>query len=377
MRHGPHSYTFERRLWDIGVRLGSGCMMWAIATLSLHVRADAKPVEQSPWLYRIARTAHGAEVETLLERAEDQVDTALRAFPMSFRTVCERTQALRLSADSPAVRKGRSRALAVFSSQARVRREALDRALADLDRAAKLEPNDPEIARARIRALALWEEPGSVERCEVRQRTAAAIEAVKALHALRPEEVGSASVFELGALLTRQGDYAGAAAAYRRAIALAFDDAERSAAYAQLGSATMLGGDAVGAVPYYRSALSSAGPGRASAVLHLGLAVALDRSGEHGAAVEAAVRGMEVAERSLDVLAPDAVEFDPGSERFVYLALANEALAELKPEDRASFLDAAAENYAAFLTRVDAGNVYRNAAEADLRAVVAQVSASR
>ncbi len=376
MRQRPHSCTFKRRWRAIGVRLSAGCLMWAIATLSLHVRADSKPIEQSPWLYRIARTAHGAEVEALLERADEQVDSALRVFPMSFRVVCERTQALRLSVDSPAVRKGRSRALAVFSQQARLRREALDRALADLDRAQRLEPQDPEIVRARIRALLLWEEPGSVERCEVGQRTAAAIDAVRELHGLRPEEMGSTSVFELGVLLARLGDYAGAAVEYRRAIALAFDDGERSAAYAQLGEVTMLAGDAAAALPYYRLALASAGPGRSRALLHFGMAVALDRSGEHAAAVAAAVKAMEVAERSLEVLAPDNVEFEPASERYVYLALANEALAALKPEERSVALEAAAESYAAFLTRVDQGHVYRNAAEADLRSVVAQLGAA-
>jgi tetratricopeptide (TPR) repeat protein len=352
------------------------CVMCAIATFSFHVRADSKPLEQSPWLYRIARSAHGAEVETLLDRAEAHLDTALRAFPTSFRVICERTQQLRLSVDSPAVRKGRSRAIALFSQQAMVRRDALDRAVSDLDRARRLEPNDPEIARARVRVLALWEEPGSVERCEVRQRTAAAIEALRELHALRPEEVGSAGLFELGALLARQADYAAAAAAYRRAVALAFDDSERTAAYAQLAQVTMLAGDAAAALPDYARALATAAPGRASALLQFGLAVALDRLGDHSAALEQAVRALEASERSLDVLAPDSVQFEPATERFVYQALAHEAMAQLAPEAKALSLEAAAESYAAFLTQVDAGHLYRNAAEADLRAVVAQLGAA-
>jgi tetratricopeptide (TPR) repeat protein len=356
--------------------LGPACAMCAIAMISLHVRADAKPLEQSPWLYRIARTAHGVQVETLLDHAEDHIDTALRAFPTSFRIMCERTQQLRLSVDSPAVRKGRSRALALFSQQALVRRDALERALVDLERARRLEPNDPEIARARVRALALWEEPGSVERCEVRQRTAAAIDALRELHALRPEEVGSRGLFELGGLLARQGDYAGAAAVYRHAISLAFDDTERSAAYAQLARATMLSGDAAAALPDYRRALATALPGRAAALLHFDMAVALDRLGEHTAALEQAVEAVEVAERSLDVLAPDNVQFEPATERFVYQALAHEAMAQLMPEAKAASLEAAAESYAAFLTNVDAGHLYRNAAEADLRSVVAQLGAA-
>jgi tetratricopeptide (TPR) repeat protein len=350
--------------------------MWAIATLSLHVRAEDKPLEQSPWLYRIARSAHGAEVESLLAHADGYVASALRAFPTSFRIICERTQELRLSVDSPAVRKGRSRALALFSQQALARRDALDRALADLERARRLEPDDFEIARARVRVLALWEEPGSIERCEVRQRTAAAIDALRTLHALRPEQVSSGSSFELGGLLARSGDYEGAAVAYRHAIALAFEDVERSSAYAQLAQVTMLAGDAAAALPYYQRALASAAPGRASAILRFGLAVALDRLGEHAAALEQAVLALEASERSLDVLAPDNVQFEPASERFVYEALAHEALAQLMPEAKALSLEAAAESYAAFLTRVDGSHLYRNAAEADLRAVVTQLGAA-
>jgi hypothetical protein len=110
--------------------------------------------------------------------------------------------------------------------------------------------------------------------------------------------------------------------------------------------------------------------------LHFGLAVALDRTGEHAAAIEEAVEAMEASERSLDVLAPDNVDFEPANERYVYQALAHEALAQLKPEERASALEAAAESYAAFLTRVDANHLYRNAAEADLRSVVAQLGAA-
>lgn len=369
MRHTPHSYTFERRLWDRRMRLVCFSAVWAVSTFAVHVSADAKPLEQSPWLYRIARTAHGVEVEARLDRADELLGVALRAFPTSFRVICERTQELRLSADSPAVRKGRSRALALFSQQALVRRDAIDRALVELERAHRLEPNDPEIVRAQIRALALWEEPGSLERCEVRQRTAAAIDALRELHRLRPEEVGTKALLELGALSARQGDYEAAAETYRRAVSLAFDDAERSVAYARLAQVTMLSGDAAAALPEYRRALALTAPGRAKALLRFGLAVALDRLGEHAASIEQAVVALEAVDRSLDVLAPEEVQFEPASERFVYEALAHEAMATLSPESKAPSLEAAAQSYAAFLTDVDSANLYRNAAETDLRAL--------
>jgi hypothetical protein len=64
------------------------------------------------------------------------------------------------------------------------------------------------------------------------------------------------------------------------------------------------------------------------------------------------------------------MSFEPASERHVYRALAHEALAELMPEARALSLEAAAESYAAFLAHASASHLYRNAAEADLRALV-------
>lgn len=340
--------------------------MWAVVTFSLHVRAESKSLEQSPALYRAARAEHSAEVEVLLARAYRQVDTALHAFPANFRVTCERTQALRLPVDSPAVRKGQRRALTLFSQQALARRDALDRALTDLERARKLEPGDPEIASARARVLALWEEPASIDRCEVRQRTAATIQALLELHALRPLDVSTANMLELGSLYARTGEYDAAAAAARRALSLAFEDSERSAAYTQLAQVTMLAGDAPGAVPNYRRAITLATPGRARALVQLGLAVALDRSGEHSAALEVASQALTATEHSLEWLAPDNVQFEPASERFMYEALAHEALARLAPDARAPALEAAAQGYAEFLARADDAHLYRNAAEADL-----------
>ncbi len=364
-------------MWDTPVLWLSVCVMWAGAVDGgARAHAQSKPLAQTPWLYRIARATHTADVDVLLQRAERHVDAALIAFPTGFRVICERTHQLRLSVDSAAVHKGRTRAIALFSQQAMLRRAALDRALAELTRAERLDPANVEVARARAQALVLWEEPSSLESCEVRQRTAEAIAAMQKWHALRPDQVSSSNMYELGGLYARQADYANAAAAYRRAIALAFEDAERSAAYAQLAQVTMLGGDASAALPYFERALESAPPGRASALLRFGLAVALDRLGEHPAAVEQAVLALEASERSLEVLAPDSVQFEPASERYVYEALAHEAAAQLMPEAKALSLEAAAQSYAAFLRRIDSGHLYRNAAEADLRAVVAQLESS-
>lgn len=369
MRHDRHADVGRHRLWDILTMWLSACAMW----VALGVHASAEQRIESPWLYRIARAPHSADVDVLLQRAEHHVQAGLLAFPTGYRVICERTLQLRLSVDSPAVRKGKRTALELFTQQARARRASLDRALAELARAGKLDPTRPDVARARARALVLWEEPTSTDSCQVRQRTQEAIDALHNWHALTPEHASSESLFQLGSLYAQLTAYSNAAAAYRRAVSLAFDDTERSAAYAQLAQVTMLAGDAAGALRYYERALEQAQPGRASALVRLGLAVALDRVGQHPAALEHAVKALEASDRSLDVISPDHVQFEPESEGYVYRALAHEALAQLTPDARTASLEAAAESYAAFLTRVDANHVYRNAAEADLRAVVTQL----
>ncbi|HKU41309.1 MAG TPA: hypothetical protein VJR89_24265 [Polyangiales bacterium] len=331
---------------------------------------QSKPLSQTAPLYRLARAPLTARVADHLTRAERDLAIGLRSLPNGFRAICERTSELRLAADSPGVRAGRSRALSLFWQQGLQRRAALDAALRELDAARRIAPRHAELLRLRAHVLALWEEPASLEPCAVRQRTRAAIQALREWHELRPEHGSSASWIELGALFARDLDYSNARVAYRRALALALDAEGRSAAYERLAQSTMLAGDAAAALPYYQRALENAPPGRKSALLYLGLAVALDRLGEHSSALAHAVRGMSVVDHSLELLAPDNVDFEPASERLVYRALAHEALAELLPEASALSLEAAAESYAAFLARAGANHLYRNAAEADLRAVV-------
>jgi tetratricopeptide (TPR) repeat protein len=369
MRANPHEICCKRA----GLLLG--CAIW-LSSPPCAAGAQARPLAQSAELYRLARAPRAASVRTHVLRAERHLAIGLRALPSGFRSICERTYELRLSAESPAVRSGRSRALGVFWQQGVQRRDALDAALRELELARGIAPRDPDVARLRAQILVLWEEPASIERCEVAQRTRAAIQALREWHELRPELASSASWGELGALFARDGEYVNAAIAYRRALALALDAGERSTAYAQLAQATMLAGDAAAALPYYQRALASAEPGRTSALLRLGLAVALDRLGEHARAIEQAVQGVSAVERSLDWLGPESMSFEPASERFVYRALAHEAIAELMPEARALSLEAAAESYAAFLARAGESHLYRNAAEADLRAVVEQLQAS-
>lgn len=368
----PHSRSTLRLLWDSGACAARCALLWTI-TLPAPLYAEARPLTHSAHSYRAARAPDSTRIERLLQEAADHARDGQRALPGGFRLMCERTLALPLPVDNPAVQEGRRRALTLLARQALARRARIDAALQELERAERLDPRDAEVTRTRARMLALWEEPASIEQCEVHGRAADAADALRALHREHPELRSSDTWFELGGLLARTGAHADAAAAYRQAIALAFDPSERSAAYARLAEATMLDGDAHAALAHYERALANIEAGPDAALVRFGLAVALDRAGEQDAALEQAVLALEQAERSLDVLGPDSVLFEPPFERAIYEGLAHEALAQVRPETRVASLQTAAQRYSTFLSQVDRDHVYRNAAEADLRRVLAQL----
>jgi tetratricopeptide (TPR) repeat protein len=350
------------------------CVLYLGVDMPTRAHAEPRALSQAARLYRIARAPDSRSVERLLDRAEARTDEGLRAFPGGFRAICERTQALPLPADNPAVQEGRRRALGLLARQAVTRRLRLEAALLELDRARALAPNDPAISLARVRVLALWEDPGSLPTCRVRNRAAEAAQVLGELLRGFPELRSSERLYELGMLLARQGAYGEAAAAYRQAIALAFDAESRSAAYGQLAEVTMLAGDPAEARRHYLRALRNTPKGPEAARLTFGLAVASSRLGEHAQALEHATRALEQSDHSLDPLGPDQVQFDPAEERAVYEAIALEALAQLRPDQKARSLQAAAERYTTFLTESPPANLYRLAAEADLSRITAERS---
>ncbi|MAQ15096.1 MAG: hypothetical protein CMN30_09930 [Sandaracinus sp.] len=211
-------------------------------------------------------------------------------------------------------------------------------------------PDDPELLFFHARALALYERPiPGPRRTERRDEEAIALyerlREVAPTH--RAEEVG----FELGILYTRVRDYPAAIAAYERSIRFALSEDQTPTSYSNMAEVRMMNGDLQGAVTDYRRGVELArggGPlqGRSLALSLFGLAVALDRLGEHGGAVERAGDAVSAGGGSIDVLRSEGVFYEPASEIHWYEALGHESQATLAdPGDVPRHLRRAAESW--------------------------------
>jgi tetratricopeptide (TPR) repeat protein len=266
----------------------------------------------------------------------------------------------------------------------------LDRALLRFVRARRALPRDPDLLYFIARALAMWrrEEGGREER-----RTEEAVAAYGELRSLDPDYHADHVAFELAILHSRSGDHGAAIAEYRRALEVATDDPsplhyiptaqERRLAslfqpisvatvHLNLAENTMLVGDLEAAVESYRraSALTADDPfGRALALW--GLALALDRSGDHPGAIASAQRAIEGDPFPLDMpalgvlhgphgpmalLHSDLVFFEPGYEIHAYDAIGREAMARSATAGaaRREQLESARDAWRRYL--VDGGN---------------------
>ena len=339
------------------------------------VQADAGAQHHSALFYRQAQASQASDAERLLRQATARIRDAMRASPADFRTMCERTRSLRFPIDNDATRTGRRRALGVLARQALERRAYLDDALARLDRALTLEPNNPALLETRARVLTLWEEPRSLDDCQVRRKDALAIAAFEEL-VKRDATFDAARVaFELGLLRTHTHAFEAAATAYARAVELAFDTRDSASAQGNLAEVIMLAGDPAAALPHYERALQLTPAGRDYALLLFGLAVALDRLGEHDAALQKAAAAVDSAGRSLAILRAPGVFFEPDYELSYYEGLGHEALARLLPESRALAFESAAASYREFLQAAANDNPYRVNAQANLDGIEAALKA--
>jgi tetratricopeptide (TPR) repeat protein len=336
---------------------------------SAFARADATAQRRSALFYRQAQAARATQADRLLRQAAARVREAMRTAPGDFRTLCERTRSLRFAVDNEAARAGRRRALATLARQALERRAYLDDALARLDRALALDPDNPALVETRARVLALWEEPRSLDDCQVRRKDAQAIEAFERLQQLDPTFEASEVAFQLGLLRTRTHAFEAAAAAYARAVELAFDARDTAAAHGNLAEVIMVAGDPGAALVHYERALKLTQAGRDYALVLFGAAVALDRLGEHEVALQRASAAVDAAGRSLSILRAPGVFFEPDYELQYYEGLGHEALARLLPESGALALESAASSYRAFLESAPLDNPYRVSAQANLDAV--------
>lgn len=208
------------------------------------------------------------------------------------------------------------------------RRVAIDNALARLERARALAPRDPEILWFYAELLTQWRRPQgrSFER-----RDDEAIAAFGELRRVDPEFQVRDVAASLAELHTRRRDFTRAADEYQRAIRASLDERATTVLWSNLAEMQMLSGDLDSAVASYQRSLELARSGGqdslAPALASWGLAIALDRLGEHRSALDRATDAIGFGGGTLEVLRSPSVFFEPTFELHWYEALGHEALA--------------------------------------------------
>lgn len=265
-----------------------------------------------------------------------------------------------------------------------------EHALLRFERARRSLPRDPDLLYFRAVALAEWSADIDADGVEER-RTDEAIEAYHDLRRVAPDYHADRVAFALGILHARRREHHRAIAEYERAIAgslphpvplhyivgdreLAlvrlFEPIQPSSALLNLAEALMLLGDEASlarAIASYRRALALASDEPADRVLALwGLAIALDRAGDHREAITTAQRAIQgdpvpddnpslgIDHRThgpMAILHSILVFFEPAAEVHAYDALGWEALARRASgqEDRRELLERALRSWRQFL----------------------------
>jgi tetratricopeptide (TPR) repeat protein len=311
----------------------------------------------------------------LLDQALLRVREGNRQLPADWRSLCNHTLALSFGNEGLTPLAARAHALRELSRQALRRRAQFDGALLRLQRAIALDPDDPELAYTFARVLMAWESPGPLWTCTSERRDQQAAEVLRSLRTRHPDFMPEAVAFDLAVVQTRRELFAQAAEAYADAIALTIDGAETAVIRANLAEVTMLAGDLEGAVAHYRHALKQTSGGRDYLLALWGLAVALDRLGEHDAALEQARKAVDAEGGHMQVLRSDGVFFEPEHEIHAYEGLGHEALAARPEADRSAELAAAAASYRALLEALGDTPAFGAAARADLERIEAVRSA--
>ncbi|RLB50731.1 MAG: hypothetical protein DRJ42_18220 [Deltaproteobacteria bacterium] len=213
----------------------------------------------------------------------------------------------------------------------------------------RLAPTEPQILFFYAMATSLWEEPG---RGGVARRDDETLALFTELRGLDPGFEAMEVAFSLGIVHTRGRDFEAAAEEYHRAIARALSP--NAVHWANLAEVTMLDGDVEAAVGYYERAIEVAGVDGTDTVLALwGLAVALDRLGEHRRAIEIAGDALSAGAGTLAPLRTEGVFFEPAYEIHWYEGLGHAALAAQAQgaEDRARAEEASVAAFRLFLSR--------------------------
>jgi tetratricopeptide (TPR) repeat protein len=346
------------------------CAALCCTNVAVHAHAGSHgPQRQSAPLWREVGSPGQRRARELLRQALLHEREAERQLPSEWPSLCRRALSPGFGDENLASVRGRSRALRELSRQAFVRRARIDSAIARLELARRLVPEDPDIRYALARVLMRWEAPAPLYRCASLRRDDDAITALEALRREHPEFAQAAVAFDLAVALTRRERFAEAAQVYGETIALALDPTEAQVMRSNMAEVTMLSGDLEGAVSHYERALRGGGGGRDYLLPLWGLAVALDRLGEHDAALEHAGKAVHAEGGRMSVLRSDGVFFEPAHEIHYYEALGHEALAARSGASAARELAAAAASYRSFLTGAGDGGAFGTAARANLERV--------
>lgn len=259
-----------------------------------------------------------------------------------------------------------------------VRAAFLEGAIQRLELARRHAPRDPEVLFYLARAVAEFERPN--EDGPPERRDADAVALYHELRALDADFLTETVGFELGVLHSRTGDFEDAAREYRHALAHTFDVESVSVTHANLAEVRMMAGALEEAVHHYERAIDVAEHNpvadqtRSLALAHWGRAVALDRLGEHRAALESARRAMSIYGGAMSVLRSQGVFFDPPSEIHYYEALGWMAKAERDDEDaRGESLENARSSWQQYLALSPDDDPWRSLAEQHAREVAAAI----
>ncbi len=233
-------------------------------------------------------------------------------------------------------------------------------------------PDDPELLFFHARALALYERPVPGSR-RTERRDADAIALYERLHQVAPDHRAEEVGFELGILYTRVRDFPKAIAAYERSVTHSLADDQTPISYSNMAEVRMMSGDLQGAVADYERAVAlsrAGGPlhGRSLALSLFGLAVALDRLGEHGGAVEKAGDAVSAGGGSVGVLRSDGVFYEPAAEIHWYEALGHLAMADdAGPAESPRYLRRAVQSWQRYVRLAADDDPWKELAEQRLR----------
>jgi tetratricopeptide (TPR) repeat protein len=335
---------------------------------ALDARAEA-PHRQSAGLWDALGRPEQRRARALHAQAQRLLADAARQLPTGWREACKRTLSLGRGSDSHAALYGRMRALRQFVRQALRKRALVDSALARLHLARELTADDPAVLFTTADALSRWEQPGPLWGCSVERRDAEAIALLQRLQREHPEHRPGDVAARLALVLMRAHRFEEAAETYERQIALDFQ-AESPVAHYNMAEALMLSGRLEEALSHYRLAISASRARHQYLPPLWGLAVTLDRLGEHQAALEEAARAVAADGRSMRILRSNDIFFEPEHEVHYYEGLGHEAMAaDLQGVKRLQALVAAAESYGAFLLGAGQRGAFAREAKGNLRRV--------